>query len=142
MIRYIYSVGFENYLRENVLFTSLEQYKKGLITFDAMRFENYEMIFELYIVICLSTLAVFGFVKIRKRLYQLHFKYGYRIGRLRKRFRKMLTVKLKKLWQAGKSSLKRKTVESKSLKPSAERIKVNFLQQNLFGSITNFDSKR
>ena len=136
LVRYTYSVGLENYLRENLLFVSLEQYKKGLIKFDEMRFENYEMLFELYITICMSILVVFVYSQIRNRLYnKFQFSYQYKIKRFSRRFRSRLIRNLKKLWQAKKNFLKKRTtVKQKLKKNSTKRIKINFLQKNLFRS--------
>lgn len=133
LVRYTYAVGYENYIRENVLFVSLEQYKKGLIKFDEMRFENYEMVFELYLIICLFTLAVFVYGQLRNRLHsKFHFAYRYKIKRFRRNFRKSLIrnmrMNFKKLRQAKMNLLKPKIVKPKVQKFSIKKIKIHFLQ--------------
>lgn len=149
LIKHVYRAGYEAYIRQNVLFVSLEQYKKGLIKFDEMRFENYEVLLVVYLAVCLSILAVFVFMAARNRLHRtFYFSYRYRIRRLRKHLRKRLRRDLKRLWLAIRNffknlldlfskkffrkNLKRKTSEPNLQEISAKKIKINFLQQNLF----------
>lgn len=141
LLRHVYRAGYEAYIRENVLFVSIEQYQKGLIKFDEMRFENYEVLFATYIAVCLSILAMFVFVQARNRLRRkFYFSYRYKIKRFRRHLRKTLKANLNKLWLAITNLLKnffsyflkRKTTKPNLQKFSTKKIKINLLQQNLF----------
>lgn len=64
-------------LSKNVLFTSVEEYKKGIIKFDSMSFENYKDLFQVYFLVCISIFGLFVIGELSNRLRRSVSSYAF-----------------------------------------------------------------